>query len=106
MRGTRPAQVEVAVAQARLLTDGAGVLRVVGDLEGQRGRLGEDLHGGVDDLDLTGGQVLVLVASGRRETVPVTLTTVSLRSACASSSRTTTWTIPEASRRSMKATPP
>ncbi|SIJ70564.1 Uncharacterised protein [Mycobacteroides abscessus subsp. abscessus] len=64
MRGTRTAQVEVPVAQTGLLADGAGVLRMVGDLEGKGGRLGEDLHARVDDLDLTGGQVGVLVAFG------------------------------------------
>ena len=45
--------------------------------------------------------------SGRADTSPTTLTQYSLRSGCATSaSRTTTWTTPEASRRSRKATPP
>src|SRR4051794_8335816 len=44
--------------------------------------------------------------SGRRRTSPVTSTQYSLRRWCASSSRTTTWTHPEASRRSRKTTPP
>lgn len=44
--------------------------------------------------------------SGRWVTSPVTRTQNSLRSACASSSRKTTWTTPEASRRSTKMTPP
>src|SRR3954465_4957844 len=44
--------------------------------------------------------------SGRRRTSPVTSTQNSLRRACASSSRTTTCTHPEASRGSTKTTPP
>src|SRR3954470_4950954 len=44
--------------------------------------------------------------SGRRRTSPVTSTQYSLRRWCASSSRTTTWTYPDASRRSRKTTPP
>ena len=63
LHGTAP-QVEVAVAQARLLADLPGVLGVVGDLEGQRGRGVEDLDVGDDDLDLAGGQVRVGVALG------------------------------------------
>ena len=45
--------------------------------------------------------------SGRSFTSPTTCTQYSLRSSCAmESSRITTWTTPETSRRSMKATPP
>jgi hypothetical protein len=45
--------------------------------------------------------------SGRIETSPVTSRQNSDRSGCAtSSSRMTTWTAPDASRRSMNATPP
>src|SRR4051812_25194832 len=44
--------------------------------------------------------------SGRRRTSPLTSTQYSLRRWCASSSRTTTCTYPEASRRSRKTTPP
>src|SRR5688572_7980557 len=44
--------------------------------------------------------------SGRRRTSPVTSRQYSLRRWWASSSRTTTWTYPEASRRSRKTTPP
>src|SRR3954452_18956194 len=44
--------------------------------------------------------------SGRRRTSPVTSTQNSLRRWCASSSRTTTCTEPEASRRSTKTPPP
>ena len=45
--------------------------------------------------------------AGRRPTSPVTCSTYSARSPCATaSSRTTTWAMPEASRRSTNATPP
>ena len=56
--------VEVAVAQTRLLAHGARVLGMVGDLERQDRCFGEHLDGGVDDLDLAGGQVRVGVAIG------------------------------------------
>ena len=64
MRGLLAAQVEVAVLQPHLLVDLAGVLGVLGDLEGQRGRGVEhdDVVG--DDLDLARGQVRVRVALG------------------------------------------
>ena len=58
------AQVQVAVAQAGLLPHLAGVLGVVGDLEGQRGGHVEDLDVGDHDLDLARGQIGVRVALG------------------------------------------
>ena len=63
LHGAAP-QVEVAVAQTRLLADLSGVLGVVGDLEGQRRGGVENLDVGDDDLDLAGGQVRVGVALG------------------------------------------
>src|SRR5690606_27284182 len=51
-------QVQVTVAQPRLLTDVDPLV----DLERQRLRLGEHLQVGGDDLDLTRGQVGVDVA--------------------------------------------
>ena len=60
LRRSRAAQVQVAVAQPRLLAD----LDVVVDLEGQRGGLAQDLDGRRDDLDLTCRQVGVGVPCG------------------------------------------
>ena len=60
LAGAGAAQVEVAVAQARLLAD----LDVLVDLERQGRRLAEHLEPGGDDLDVAGGQVGVLVAGG------------------------------------------
>src|SRR5215213_7522233 len=52
------------------------------------------------------GRSAFSLPSGRRRTSPVTSTQYSLRRWWASSSRTTTWTYPDASRRSRKTTPP
>src|SRR5262249_30257861 len=62
-RRTGPAQVEVAVLQAHVI---AGV-DVVVDRQGQRGRFGEHVERGDDDLDVTSGQIGILVA--RRATL-------------------------------------
>ena len=58
----RAAQIQVAVLQTRLLTDLARIFGVIRDLEGQGGRGTEDLDVGDDDLDLTRGQVRVVIA--------------------------------------------
>ena len=59
-RGLRAAQVQVAVAQPGLLAD----LHVLVHLERQGGGGVEHRHGLRDQLDLTGGQVRVLIALG------------------------------------------
>ena len=104
--GRGPAQVEVAVLEARLLADDLVERRR--DLERQRRGLVEHDDVGGDELDLAGGEVAgSRCPPGRRPTSPVTCSTYSARSPCATaSSRMTTWAMPEASRRSTNATPP
>lgn len=58
------AQIEVAVLEARLLADDLGALEGRGDLERQRCGLVEHDDVAHHDLDLTRGEVLVLVALG------------------------------------------
>ena len=98
------AQVEVAVRQAHLLPH----LDVVVDGERQRRAGAEDLDVGRDDLDVAGRQVRVLVALGAGGDLAGDRDagTPSAAGAPRSSSRTTTWATPLASRRSRKATPP
>lgn len=58
------AQIEVAVLEARLLTDDLGALEGRGDLERQGRGLVEHDDVAHHDLDLTRGEVLVLVTLG------------------------------------------
>lgn len=62
--GAGTAQIDVAVLQACFFPDLAGVLGVIGDLEGQGCTRIEDFHVLCDDLDGAGWQRIVLVALG------------------------------------------
>ena len=100
-------QVEVAVLQAHLVRHG----QLVVELERQRRGGRQHLHRGGGDLDVAGGQRGVAVALRARPDLagaPARSTPPAASCADASprSSRTTTWTMPEPSRRSRKATPP
>ena len=102
-RRTGPAQVQVAVPEPDVLAD----VDVVVDRERQRRRLGEHLQLVATTSISPVGRSGFSLPSGRRRTVPVTRMQYSLRSSCAASLlRNTTCTTPDASRRSMKITPP
>ena len=106
--GPGSAQVQVAVLEPGLLADGDGVV----DLERQRRRLGQHLQGGGLDLDRrrSAGPGWRCPPAGWRP-LPVTSTQNSLRRCmrllpAASPEWKTTCATPDASRRSMKITPP
>jgi hypothetical protein len=103
----RTAQVEVPVACRRVSSPTSPESSAWSETWNGRAAASESTSTVVSMTSISPvGRFGFVLPSGRTETVPVALTTVSLRSWWASSSRTTTCTIPEASRRSMKATPP
>ena len=105
-RGPGSPQVEVAVLEPDLLAD----LGVLVDRERQRRRLRQHLERRDRHLDRAGGQLGVLVALGPHHDLADDLHAVlgaqSVRPLGHLPSRNTTWAMPDASRRSMKITPP